>query len=300
MNVRALPAPRLGYRPLRLLWIAVGVVSVVLLAVVFMAAMTYPAAWDVHNYHSAWQGGLYDHAWFEGRSFVYAPVVAQLLWPFTLLPFDVFHALWIGLSIAALIYLVGLPAAGFVALLPPVLGDIQVGNVHLLLGAATALALSGRPGAWSFVLLTKVTPGVGIVWHLVRGEWRALAVTVGATAAISLVSFALAPQLWAEWIALLGASAGMSNPFPELVIVPLPLTVRLGMALLVTVAAARWSWPWLVPFAVFLALPTTWISGASILLASWRLRPPGTARNRSSALTRPMRDRWRRPDHSPG
>lgn len=280
MNARALPAStwRLGYRPALLLRVA-PVVSLILLVTVAWYALVYPAAWDVHNYHSAWVGGLYDHGWFEGRSFVYSPAVAQLLWPFSLLPFDVFHALWIGLSLAALVYLVGWRASGFVALLPPVLGDITVGNIHLMVGAAVALALSGRPAAWAFILLTKVTPGVGIVWHLARGEWRQLAIALSATTALVAVSFVAVPALWLDWISLLSNSAGMANPFPELVIVPLPLTVRLVMALVISVAAARSSAPWALPLAVFLALPTTWIAGASILLASWRLRPRQSGQN---------------------
>ncbi len=44
------------------------------------------------------------------------------------------------------------------------------------------------PAAWSLILLTKITPGIGLLWFAVRREWRALAIALGATAAIASVS----------------------------------------------------------------------------------------------------------------
>ena len=47
---------------------------------------------------------------------------------------------------------------------------------------AAAIALGFRyPAAWSFLLLTKVTPGIGLVWFAVRREWRPLAIALGFT-----------------------------------------------------------------------------------------------------------------------
>ena len=37
--------------------------------------------------------------------------------------------------------------------------------------------------AWAFPLLTKVLPGVGMVWHVVRREWGSLAIATGVTLA---------------------------------------------------------------------------------------------------------------------
>ena len=59
------------------------------------------------------------------------------------------------------------------------------------------------PGTWSFVLLTKVTPGIGLLWFAARREWRNLAIALGVTAAIVAVSMAIDPALWRSWIELL-------------------------------------------------------------------------------------------------
>ena len=53
---------------------------------------------------------------------------------------------------------------------PPVALELYHGNVHLLIAAAIALGFS-YPWTWSFVLLTKVTPGLALVWFAVRREW---------------------------------------------------------------------------------------------------------------------------------
>ena len=47
------------------------------------------------------------------------------------------------------------------------------------------------PWTWGFVLLTKVTPGIGLLWFAVRREWRALAIALGVTGVIVAVSLVL-------------------------------------------------------------------------------------------------------------
>ena len=53
----------------------------------------------------------------------------------------------------------------------------------VLFGAfiAAAIVIGFRwPAAWSLVLLTKITPGIGLLWFAVRREWRSLAIALGA------------------------------------------------------------------------------------------------------------------------
>lgn len=57
------------------------------------------------------------------------------------------------------------PAIAF----PLVTEDVVRGNIHTLLAIATVLGFR-HPAAWTAVLLTKVTPGVGLVWFAVRRE----------------------------------------------------------------------------------------------------------------------------------
>ena len=75
---------------------------------------------------------------------------------------------------------------------PPVAIDLYHGNIHLLLAVAIVLGFR-YPAAWAFVLLTKVTPGIGLLWFAARGEWRKLGIALGFTAAIVAVTFVFMP-----------------------------------------------------------------------------------------------------------
>ena len=121
------------------------------------------------------------------QAYFYSPAFAQLTAPIHLLPWQVFIAAWTVLLTAALVWQAGLWTA-LALLLVPVFVDLTVGNIHLLLGAAILLGFRW-PWAWAFVLLTKVTPGVGLLWFAFRREWRSLAIALGATAAIAGGSF---------------------------------------------------------------------------------------------------------------
>ena len=68
--------------------------------------------------------------------------------------------------------------------------ELAGGNIHLLLAAAIVLGFRW-PWTWSLVLLTKITPGIGLLWFVVRREWRNLTIALGGTAAIVAVSFVL-------------------------------------------------------------------------------------------------------------
>jgi hypothetical protein len=100
------------------------------------------------------------------------------------------------------------------------------------------------------LLLTKVTPGVGVVWFGVRREWRNLAVALGVTAAVAALSFAFAPGAWFEWFGILREGAQMEPGG-----IPVPVTVRAPIAALLVVIAARRDWRWLLAVAVMLAMP---------------------------------------------
>ena len=49
--------------------------------------------------------------------------------------------------------------------------ELAGGNISLLLAVAIVVGFRW-PAAWAFVLLTKVTPGIGLLWFVVRREWR--------------------------------------------------------------------------------------------------------------------------------
>jgi Glycosyltransferase family 87 len=195
--------------------------------------------------------------------FFYSPAFAQILAPVTsVLTEPVFVALWTLALLAALYRLVGRWAV--VALLfPPVAVDIYAGNIHLLLGLVAVYGFR-YPSLWAFALLTKITPGVGLVWFAVRREWRSLAIALGTTAAIVAVSFALAPELWPRWLNLLTANLGADVSYPH---IPIPWMIRLPVALVVVAWGAATDRRWVVPVGSMLALPVLWPGSLAMLVA---------------------------------
>jgi hypothetical protein len=161
-------------------------------------------------------------------AFRYAPVIAWLFYPATWLTWEQLIAVYLALSGVALWLLTGRRAPLFLVAFPPVLLELVNGNVHLFIALAIWVGLRWAPAgasAWAFVLFTKVTSGVGLVWFVARREWRNLGFALGATAAITLVGAVLAPALWAEWIRSLSIASAVPPP-PG---VP-PLLVRLPIA----------------------------------------------------------------------
>jgi Glycosyltransferase family 87 len=214
------------------------------------------AYWQVDLAHPYVGSGVGDVS-----TYLYSPAFAQVMSPFSMLPFPVFAALWIALLVLVCAWLIRpWPWAALILFLP-VSYELLVGNVHFLIAAAIVLGFRG-PAIWAFPILTKVTPGLGVLWFAARREWRSFAVAIGTTAAVVAVSFALAPAAWSDWLAFLLASPGRSQ-----LLVPRTLIA----AALVAFGAATGR-RWMVPAAVWLALPIVWVNSWVILLAAIRLR----------------------------
>jgi hypothetical protein len=201
--------------------------------------------------------------------FFYSPAFAQLLYVPTALPWTTFLALWTAVLLLAVYEMVG-PWALPVMLFLPIPYEIYFGNVSLLIAAAIVFGFR-YPAAWALPILTKVTPGIGVLWFAFRAEWRSLGIALGATAAIVGISWLLAPGLWQDWVSLLlgnqGAAGGLEVP---------PLSVRLPVAIVILWIAARTDRAWLVPIVVLLAMPRIWPASLSVLIAvpALLLRPP--------------------------
>jgi hypothetical protein len=198
--------------------------------------------------------------------YLYSPLFAQLLWPITRLPWEVFAPQW-SLAMAAVFWWLLRPLSvrwrvpAFVLLC---LEEVILGNVRALVAAALVLALR-RPAFWALPLLTKVASGVGVLWHVVRREWRAVAVVAGTLTLLVAVSAAFDPDLWRQWVLFLRQE----------VVVPTggyPLTVaRWALAVVLVVVAARRGRPeWLAP-ATALASPVIYLADLSLLAAMPRL-----------------------------
>jgi hypothetical protein len=245
-----------------------GLMAAVIVYAVGQAATQPLEGVDAHAYWLARGGDMYTSAVVGGpNAYLYSPAFAQLLAPLQALPWDVFHVAWAGLTGGVLVLLLG-PFAVPAMTLTPVAQEVLNLNVHLLIALAVVVGFRW-PAAWAFVLLTKVTPGIGLLWFAVRGEWRHLGLALGATALIAGTSFVIAPQLWADWFGVLLRSSGTPLAGSELVAVP--LLPRLAVASLIVVWGARTDRPWTVPVAVSLALPVLWIEGLAVMVGAFCL-----------------------------
>src|SRR4051812_32333136 len=131
------------------------------------------AGQDARAYWQAVRSAPYQLDAGEFGAFLYAPAFLHLLSPIVDLPWQQFLAGWTGLLMATLLVLTG-PVL-FVLALPIAFFELWGGNIHLLLALAIVLGFRW-PATWAFVLLTKVTPGVGLLWFAVRREWAKLAI----------------------------------------------------------------------------------------------------------------------------
>jgi len=251
--------------------LADGAIVAGLLFAAYLFVVVAPAAgtfgFDAYAYWAVHPADPYAATAGTLGAFTYSPVIAVLFAPFGLLPYWQFLWLWTAGLAATAIWLGGRPVRPILAVLafPPVALELYHGNVHLLMAAAIALGFR-YPVAWAFVILTKVTPGVGLAWFLFRREWRSLAIALGVTAMAAGISFAAAPDAWRSWFAdSLGATAA-GAPLNQFAI-SVPLWLRLPAALAVVAWGARTDRRWAVPVAATLALPVLWPSGLAVLAA---------------------------------
>ena len=220
---------------------------------------------DAYGYWSVDPGHLYTTPVGGLSAFNYSPPIARMFALFGNLDWYTFLWLWLALLLATLIWLGKRgPRVIWLLAFPPVALELYHGNVHLLIAAAIALGFR-YPWTWAFILLTKLTPGVGLAWFVVRREWRSLAIALGVTGAIVAVSFIVDTNLWAEWFGFLGR-AGQGATVAQFEIA-MPLWLRLPAALGLIVWGARTDRRWTVALAATLGLPILWPSGFAICAA---------------------------------
>jgi hypothetical protein len=225
---------------------------------------------DAHAYWLALQGGpLYEKGPAELDAYLYSPVFVQVLWPLGVLPWWTFFAVWVLLGLIALAWLVkplglvrGVPLALFCV------PDLVIGNIYVFLALMVALGVRW-PSVWAFGVLTKVTPGLGVIWHLARRDWRGATSAVVTTAVLTPASFAIAPSDWRDWIELLLASPSGDPSF----------FLRCVMAVALAVLAARRERTWVLAVAVVVATPVLNAAACFVPLAAiprlreWAARP---------------------------
>jgi len=260
---------RRALAPLWALTIAVGIV------VVLVAGLGASHALDPYSY---WTYRLDGDPWryppntaIDGVSVShpYTPAFAQLLAPLQTLPFPVFAGLWTALAYVGVVLLLGRWAGLAVILLPPLAHEMWNTNIAVPLALVAVFGFRW-PAFWAIALLTKLTPGVGVLWFAFRREWRSLGIALGVTGGIAAVSLALDPGAWASWSGwLVGHATGYDNPGA----IAIPLALRLPVAIVILAWGTRTDRRWTVPLAVWLALPQFSWEESVILLAIPRLVP---------------------------
>jgi hypothetical protein len=205
---------------------------------------------------------LYSN-WTDQIAYPYSPAFLQLLEPIRHLSWTAFMALWAAILMVSMTLITG-PRLVLLGLAWFGLMEIWGGNIELLVALAIVAGFRW-PAAWSFVLLTKITPGVGLLWFAVRREWRSLVIAIATTAAITAVSFVLLPDAWWRWPQVLASNVGKNGTWAA---VPIPLVVRLPFAVVLIVWGALKNYRWVVPIGAMLALPALWYGGLSIALAA--------------------------------
>jgi hypothetical protein len=276
---------------------SVGIAIFIWLVVAYLAA---PYDWNGigtgHDARPYWTA-IFDAPYLTSRvgdhdAYLYSPAFLQLIAPLRALPWQGFMAAWEIVLMVATLLMVGpvLLGAVLVVTLPELLG----GNISLLLAAAIVFGFRW-PATWAFVLLTKVTPGIGLIWFGVRREWKNLGIALGATAAVvGLSILTTRTGVWSDWINVLAGNATTPITSGSL---PVPLLLRAPIGALVIVWGALTNRRWTVPVGCLLALPVIWYGSLAILVGVIPLVAGPSIRAHWDATIQAGRDWWslRRP-----
>jgi hypothetical protein len=240
-------------------WIAVALVYGSCLRTLYLG--------DAHIY---WEASHLGYPTSAVVGFVYPPPAYLVMAVLGQLPYVVFYAGWLALLMAAMHWLLG-PVLFMLAITPGFLGwhYLASGNVGALIAVGIVLGFS-RPSWQAIPLLTKVTTGVGLLWWVTRREWRPLAVAVGFTGALCLVSFVIAPQLWPQWFEAIRLNMAASPADEPFTITNVPFLVRAPIAAAMVIGAAWRNQRWVVPIAATYAIG--WIGDTSLMVALGSVR----------------------------
>ena len=234
----------------------------IILAAVYWWSLrdTYPV--DLGAYYNRPPfSDLYDHPergpW---NYWNYSPVFYQV---FSLLDSVSFDTIVAGYRAILLVLVVWLSGPWTVPLLltMPVAVEVEAANINLILAAVVVIGFRW-PGAWAFVLLTKPTVGVALLWFALNRRWSHVAIALGAAAVIASVSFLMVPDAWFGWLRLLTTGAGGGAVWPW----NWPFWFRLPLVIGVLAYGYRRRWP--LGLAATLALPVFFLTSPSMLLGA--------------------------------
>jgi len=246
-----------------------------LLAVV--VATSWPGFGDEHAYWLAANrlasgNSPYSLGATVGTPFAYwyPPFLAQALAPITLiLPGWAFSVAWTVLLLGCLWFLSGrnlLVALACIAFLPVAL-ELRIRNVHLLIAVLMVLAIQRSWVFWIPAALIKVAPILGVLYLIGAGRRRDALLVCVTVAVLALISIAVSPGAWRDFIAIAAANAGSSGAS----IIPVPYAVRLALGATLALVSGRRGdrvGEVGVVVAITIANPTLWGNAFALLLAA--------------------------------
>ncbi|MEW1949348.1 glycosyltransferase family 87 protein [Pseudarthrobacter sp902506025] len=217
---------------------------------IWISASTGWIGWDAHAYWLAARGDMaYSRSGGEVDAYLYSPAFATVIHPIATLDWSLFYSFWVVLQSSALIWLLkplklrwAVPF--FLASVPELIN----GNIFILLAMCAVLGLT-RPAWYSVALLTKVTPGVGLLWFAGKRDWRSLSAVAMATLLVTACSYVLTPTEWNAWLHFLlshhdGSPDGLAG-----------LAVRFLLAAALVLYGAKKDMAWLIAPAMVIASP---------------------------------------------
>jgi hypothetical protein len=245
-------------------------------------------AWPMHDSVAYWIAGVDLRAGepvYEITpylAFLYAPPMAVLMAPLSLLPLDWFVGGLLVLQVLAFRYVVGSwRNVGLIAWLPIVMEELVSGNIDFLIAAAILASIRNVRGAGYFTALMGATKLSSTVTMLTadRRQWHEAIVAGSVLVALTLPVL----HLWPEWFAMLtGTQSAGVQPIGTI-----PLLPRIPLGVLLIVYRRPWSVAagaaMLVPafyamHSILLFLPAIRLASTSRVLQFSMDRPPVGAR----------------------
>lgn len=219
-------------------------------------------AWPPHDSVNIWLAGarllegadVYTGLVAEFLVFVYAPPVAVLAGPWSLLPVEVLIVVLLAAQVVGFRWVAGSwMAVGLLCWLPIVPRALVTGNVDFVMAAAIyagARGLRGSGWAASLFAFMKFSPALAV------RRWREFVV-----ATIVLVAITLPwPSLWPAWVATIIASVGVATE-------TLPILPRIPIVLVLLLVRR----PWSIAAAAALATPAFYFHSWVLLFPAARL-----------------------------
>jgi Glycosyltransferase family 87 len=208
---------------------------------------------------------LYADTAGQPFAFLYPPIAAQLVAPFSLLPLPVFAWGIRVLELLCLRYVVGswrLAGVSMILCLP-VVAEIEAGNINLLIAAALAAAIRDDNRWLVLAAVPKFAALAALPFALARNR-RALAFGAAGALLTCAVSLLYAPDLWRAYATFLLSQPSVDDQWYNVGrVVPFP--ARLLFAGACALIAIRR--PAFMPVAVALSAPVVWFNSLSVLVA---------------------------------